>query len=402
MRPSIVWLLHAALLAAFLLGSGASAQTFDLATPGARTLGMGGVNTATVNNLDAVFWNPAGLLEIPTFQVTHSSRWIDETRNQPGALKKPSDNFNGHHATGLIGFATPFQLLDHRMAAGITYVRPIELTTRYANHPVDGGVGAFTFGLTAQVHPSTRVGVAPSLWTGRRDFNSWLGSRQFVWETEYRGFDVLLGARTDLTELGVPYPVTVGASLRTPFTMKLDYDDHTAWASRDSASAFDYDVEMPWMLSLGAVWRYQPDWLFSLDYEARLFGDRKIIETGELYGERDFNLSGAEKSLHIFRIASEYQIEFGMNRIPVRIGLRNVPTLLADTDGGSKKQVHGFAFGLGTGIARKFFRLDLAYELKKYTREFQPNAEVSTPCEVDYSFNTFIFEATFFLGRAWK
>ena len=394
----------AALMAAFILVFSANAQTFDLAMPEARTLGMGGVTTATVNDQTAMFWNPAGLIEVEHFQLTYSSRWLDESEDLPDGAS-PQDNFEGHHATGMIGFVWPFEKLDRRMSFAAGYVRPLELTTRFKNHPVDGGVGAFMASYACQVTPSIKVGLSPAYWTGRRDFNSYVQSYQFVWDTEYSGFNAILGVKADFREMDQALPLEAGLTIRTPFDLELEYSDHTAGLGIDSSSAFDYTIEMPWMVALGVVYHYSRDWLFSLDYEARLYADSKIIETSDLYGEREFDLSSSEKNLNIIRAGTEYRWRFWKNTYPLRFGIRNVPTLLANKDlNGDVSQVDGVAIGLGAGIERSLFRIDVGYEFKHYSRDSVVTSSVGPSREVEsgYSFNTFMFEATFFLGKTWK
>ncbi len=398
-----VKIFSAALLAAFVLVFQVNAQTFDLAIPGARTLGMGGVNTATVNDLSAQFWNPAGLLDIEHFQLTYSSRWIDEGQDLPDG-QSSQDNFEGHHASGLIGFAWPFEQVDRRMSVAVGYYRPIELTTRYKNHPVDGGVGAFMASYACQVTPSVKVGLTPAYWTGQRDFNSYVQSYQFVWDTDYSGFNATLGVKADFREMNQPLPLEAGLTIRTPFDLDLTYSDHTAGLGIDSSSAFDFTVEMPWMVALGVVYHYSHDWIFSLDYEARLYGDSKIIETSDLYGKRTYDLSGAEKNLHIIRAGTEYRWRFWKNTYPLRFGIRNVPTLLANRYADNDvSQVDGVAVGLGAGVERSLFRIDVGYEFKHYSKTSAVSTTNGTK-EVDsgYSFSTFMFEATFFLGKTWK
>jgi hypothetical protein len=107
----------------------------------------------------------------------------------------------------------------------------------------------------------------------------------------------------------------------------------------------------------------------------RSYADKKISVNGTDIS----NISESNKSLNEFRVGAEYLVVLDKAVIPLRIGYKTVPTILADeilnfdnTNGfyttPTTNQVTGSGISFGSGYIIDAFAFDVTYSQTKYTQ----------------------------------
>ncbi|MGQ0644744.1 MAG: PorV/PorQ family protein [Elusimicrobiota bacterium] len=103
----------------FLVAAGTTSADFLSIRPGARAAGMGEAHTSLADDAFAVYWNPAGLANVrsPEISATYN-RWVEDVNHQFAAFAFPTDHM-GTFALGLnrLG-ADSFQGFDAQGAFG--------------------------------------------------------------------------------------------------------------------------------------------------------------------------------------------------------------------------------------------------------------------------------------------
>lgn len=85
--------------------SGTSTAAFLRMEQGARALGMGGASVATVNEVESVWWNPAGLATLETVQVNAAySTLLEDMSNSYAAFAIPLGNDQSSSLIGSINY----------------------------------------------------------------------------------------------------------------------------------------------------------------------------------------------------------------------------------------------------------------------------------------------------------
>lgn len=353
------------------LGATANGESFDPVTVGARAEGMGGAAIATAIDSEAVSANPAGLLSLKKIDVLLAGRSLkDSAESRPAS--GPSTTIDDYQvAVSLAGAAIPLRIAGHDLALAIAYQRPLELVTHYRGHSIDGGVSAWSPAFAVALTPWLDAGAALNIWDGTRDFDHDLadGSRLW-WKSDYSGTNATLGARLDLGRTAAALPVRIGLAARTPFDLGIAYDERATTASgTESTAAWSYRIQMPWMIGLGVSWEPTADWTVALEGETRLFRGKKTIATGSA-GTDVTPLSASDDNLTPVRLGAEYRLHVRSLVIPLRAGVRTVPTLYADRrDGQPVDQAVGMAYTGGVGVGAGRLHADLAYSWSRYTRD---------------------------------
>jgi hypothetical protein len=127
------------------------------------------------------------------------------------------------------------------------------------------------------------------------------------------------------------------------------------------------------MYGFGVSGRIGDNLTLAVDYESRLYGDKRIFYTTDGEPIDTTDLSDSKENLNQVRVGAEYLIVTSAGVIPIRAGFRTVPTLLADQDskGNAKDQVSGTGFTVGTGFISQSFALDFAYSRSKWEQSYQ-------------------------------
>lgn len=343
------------------------ADSYDLAVVGARSEGMGGAAIAASDDSCALHNNPAALVRLHGGELMLVGRQLSDRERATSAGTRAVASSFDHRTIGFLGGSYRSHLGDRPLVLAAAYQRPLELVTSFRGHDIAGGVVSYSPGVAVSLKPWLSAGLAINVWGGSRDYGHDLGASHLWWRSTYSGTNATFGLLADLAATRVAVPLRLGLVVRTPFDLAIDYHERTtATGSADVTDAWRYRVEMPLMVGVGAAYDPIPTLTVALDVEHRRYGNRRIIaRRGD---ERVVSaLSSSGDDLTPVRIGLEYRLDAAGWQLPVRVGVRTVPTLRADrVDGVAKDQAVGTAYSGGIGAARGAFRLELTYSLSQY------------------------------------
>jgi hypothetical protein len=185
----------------------------------------------------------------------------------------------------------------------------------------------------------------------------------------YSGLNFTAGILVDFEGLKKPIPIKLGATVKTPFELKVDGNyERKPTGTTTQKGEFANTVEMPLMYGFGASGRIGENLTIAVDFESRLYGDKKIFReadgsTSTTKVRDTLQLSDSKSDLNQVRVGAEYLVVTTAGVIPIRAGFRTVPTLSANVDekGDYSDMVLGNAFTLGTGFIGQSLALDLTY-----------------------------------------
>ena len=186
--------------------------------------------------------------------------------------------------------------------------------------------------------------------------------------------------------------------MKTPFTLTaegttIELVPDTEY--QDSRLDYTTEYEIPLMVGFGASYRFGDYFTLSADYESRAFGDKKFKYAG-IYDDGDTDsgevpMSDSNEDLNQFRVGAEFLIVTGAVIIPIRAGVKNVPTLLANNDvsGNTTGQVVGSSWSVGTGLIFHRLSIDAALTMSTFEQEmFVPFGEEIIKTNSDWTKST--------------
>jgi hypothetical protein len=249
----------------------------------------------------------------------------------------------------------------------------------------NGGANTLTPGIGIKLHPMIYVGGAVNIWLGPFDNSTMTKNATKDIESidgVNNGLNFTAGVLVDFEGMKKPIPIKLGATVKTPFELKYEANYETKSAGTTSQKGeFVNTVEMPLMYGFGASGRIGENLTIAVDFESRLYGDKKIYRQADqtvpsTHTYRDtLQMSDSKSDINQVRVGAEYLIVTTAGVIPVRAGFRTVPTLRAnyDINGESSDIVAGNAFTVGTGFISQSFALDVTYSNTRWEQtEAQP------------------------------
>lgn len=343
---------------------------FDLVSPGARAEGMAGAQIAVADDATALFWNPANLAARIGLRVSFTGRWREDDLSRTSSSGEKTTSVHDHLALGMAGAAYTGRWGERAVAAGLAYFRPMELVTHYQGRDIGGGVITWTPGAAVAVTRWLSVGAALNVWDGTRDFDETVENTDIWWEADYSGTNAVVGARFDFGALGSGVPVQAGVIVRTPFDLRIEYADRFAGSAGTTTAAWQYRVEMPWMVGLGLSVEPLPRLRAAFDFEHRHYSGCELIAESSA-GERTVSpLSASGNDLNQLRLGVEYGLPAGDWQFPLRAGYRRAPTLSADWLGAAYgDQAVANAWCAGFGLGRGPLGVDVALSRSTFDRE---------------------------------
>lgn len=363
-----------------LLTSAGAAQDWNITGAGARAEGFGGAFIGVADDATAIVWNPAGLGQLERTEVSAVGRYIIENSEFKGT--QPADLFTNsseqsHFNFNFASLAVPFSAGSTNIVVAVAYQTQLdfysEKTDIFQNSTeIEGAASTVTPGIALRFGSVFSVGAAANIWMGEYDYTTKYASGASYTETPtFTGLNFGAGAFLDFDGLSTPLPLKLGVAFKTPFTLEADVD----YSSNGTSGTANYDVEMPFMLGVGASFRIGQSFTLAADYELRQYEDKKWTTTWS-GGSSSSLLSASNENLDQFRVGAEYLIVMKGGVIPLRAGYRTVPTVYAnyqwDPDSSNYypwEQVTGFGFSVGTGFISNSFALDFAYSRDEYDEQ---------------------------------
>ncbi len=333
-----------------------NAQNLDwnITGAGARAGGLGGAFIGVADDATAVVWNPSGLAYLERPEASIVTKFLHDSYKVDITDRYSSDESQSHFVLNFLSGAYPFELAGRKVVAALAFQKQLDFfsynDSEFTKQEISGGANTLTPGIGVQITPLISAGLSTNIWMGKakQEYTD-KNFPEYSYDTEssFSGFNFVLGAMADLSNLQNSLPLKIGASVRTPFELDKEEDGNNA------------TIEIPFMFGIGASYRLGEFLTFALDLETRAYGNSKIKPEGA----QDFNVSPSEKNLNQLRAGAEYLLVTDFAVLPLRIGIQTVPTVYANYDNSNQPedQVKGFGFAIGSGLIMERYALDITY-----------------------------------------
>jgi len=369
---------------------------------GARALGMGGAFIAVADDATAASWNPGGLTQLGTPEVSAVGAYFHRTEgNTFGANPEASGDQNvSGTRLNYLSVTYPFTLFDRNMVVSLNYQNlydfsrkwnfPLSQTSetlavnRNIDYQQDGTLSAYGPAFSVQVLPELSFGFTLNIWQNGIYKNEWKQFTKtsssgtfygipFVSESSSRdeysftGFNANLGIMWNITG-----QLTLGAVFKTPFTAdlkrvsnvnsSLNFSDTPYVDSTVSHSFADYgELDMPMSYGIGLAYRLSDQFTLAADVYRTEWGDfihkdskgkKTCPITGLPQGESDVDATNQ------VRLGAEYLFMKGDYVIPLRGGA------FYDPAPAQERPDSIFGVSVGSGIACGRIVFDIAYQYR--------------------------------------
>lgn len=377
---------------------------------GARATGMGGAFIAIADDATAASWNPGGLMQLETPEVSIVGSCDISRDDYDSEFHPEASGMNEitRYDLNYFSIAYPFQFASKNMIVSLNYQKLYDMnknmdfkvasTGRLPGFPQyeirdnvrfrqRGSLKAISPAYAIQITPRFSVGATFNIWTDELFWdNDWTANTDEMFSgigvtgttyrnkrtrkesfSHFKGFNMNVGFLWDVNPT-----ITVGAVFKTPFEASLRYRyketqkvyQPAIGSMITSSVAFSEhrDLKMPMSYGLGVAVRLSDVWTISFDVY-RTNWSRFFMETKE---RGDFSpIDGTPRRFsHVHdttqvRVGGEYLLMLEKIIIPLRAGL------FYDPQPSQKHPDDFFGFSLGSGIMlNKHVLLDWAYEMR--------------------------------------
>jgi long-subunit fatty acid transport protein len=369
---------------------------------GARALGMGGSFIAVADDATAASWNPGGLIQLETPEISAVGAFFHRSEDNRVGTNPEASGDQGVSETRLNYFsaAYPFSLFNRNMIVSLNYQNLFDFSREWTfpfiqeserlsvsqdiDYRQEGSLFAIGLAYCLQITPDISSGFTLNFWEDGLYDNQWEqvtyqhGSGAYVGypftsesssydRYSFSGFNVNLGFLWNVNS-----KLTLGAVFKTPFeadltyesgfNSSLDFPDYPAANSTISISSIeDESMDMPMSYGIGLAYRFSDQFTASLDiyrteWDDFVLTDADGNETSPITG-RPINESDIGPT-HQVRMGAEYLLIKPTYVIPLRAGVFYDPAPAS----GSPDDYFGFS--LGSGIAYGRFIFDIAYQYR--------------------------------------
>lgn len=384
---------------------------------GARALGMGGAFIGVADDATAASWNPAGIIQLETPELSVVGEYVQRTDSSyhPSWPDTKSEISISQSSLNYFSFSYPFALLDKNMVVSINYQRlydfkrdldynieatetnpglppfipPMTITnSQHITYNQDGDIGAMGIAYAVEMTPQISLGLTLNIWTDSLGFqNGWEGKysnhstttfgsltsiEDINMSEEYSGFKGLnfnLGALWNVT-----YHLTLGAVFKSPFKGDLNYENREDILSTDADGNLlteyhtDYSEEMklkmPMSYGVGVACRFSDAFTMDMDIYRTDWSNYILTNSkGEEFSPIEaspWSESNVKDTTQV-RLGGEY-LFINPDKalvIPVRGGVFYDPEPYLDKTRG----FYGLSIGSGFGYKRHVF--DVVYQLRR-------------------------------------
>ena len=381
-----------------------SQSSFNPVGSGARALGVSGAFIAIADDATAANWNPGGLIQLKTSEISFVGEFTHWTENN-SFDHEPYNNFNSSvsdHNINYISLVSPtFDFMNRSILFSINYQHlymfPREADYDYfqktdenISHSIrqlkqEGKLYAIGIAGCFQVNKKLSFGITFNFWNDLLGNNGWSqktnqishvqselfeSDSQISFQNKYdfKGFNINLGMLWAITD-----SFTMGAVVKTPFTADLKheivYSSFTQYKSgaqtmvKPEPYTLSEELEMPMSSGIGVAYRFSDQLTVSADiYRTEWQNCILKNQDGEKYSfisskqEEESNIDPT----HQVRCGVEYLIIDKNNQciIPLRGGI------FYDQAPSEGSPDDFFGFSLGTGFASGPYIFDIAFQYR--------------------------------------
>lgn len=351
-----------------IVSAGSAQEDWNITGAGARAEGLGGAFIGLADDATAISWNPSGLGQLERVEFSAVGRWIGEEYKFTNSLNPSKNNTKSqaHFTYNFASIAFPLHAGSVNIVPAVAFQKQLDSYRRTDSYESNGGANTITPGIGIKLHPMFYIGGAVNIWMGNFDNADQETATVYGVKRDgaYSGMNFSAGLLVDFEGMKKPIPIKIGATVKTPFELKVDANyQYLEGSAVHQKGVFVNTVQFPLMFGIGASGRLGENLTITFDFESRLYGDKKIYRTTDGKPADTLDLSDSKTNLNQIRVGAEYLVVTTAGVIPLRAGFRTIPTLRANVDvkGEYTDQVGGNGFTAGTGFISKSFALDVTY-----------------------------------------
>ena len=381
---------------------------------GARALSMGGAFIAIADDITAINYNPAGLAQLLKPEISAGIRYGGQSYSSSGSvtpnlqygdgniyLWNPYSSRYTRFDYDYLGAVLPIKIARIPVAFGLAYSKrgsnkasytfvsdlsylltSVMVVQRWHSAVTvigKGSLSSTSFSVAVRPFDFMYIGGNLNLWRRDMTFNQTSLDENIIWDytsifvvdkaEEFKGalsYDIGLLLKTKKVSMGGIFRSAFHADNWSRAQFVLDGDVENSW---------DYTTRIQWPYSYGVGIAFRPSWRITLsaDYNSTHWsGSKTVLNIGA--GPRTI----LDRDTRQFRAGIEdILLTTDKFAVPIRFGFVWDKGSQIDIDG---KQVVTVGPTLGTGIATKHFRADLAaiYGRTSFTNSFYTD-QAGTP-----------------------
>lgn len=377
---------------------------------GARALGMGGAFIAVADDATAASWNPGGLIQLETPEISVVGAYFQRNEDLAFGTNPEADGEQDVAGSNInyLSAAYPFTAFNRNMIVSVNYQYLFDFTRQWEfplrldepdfvinqEYKIDqeGGLSAIGVAYCIQWTPKISFGFTLNFWQNALYDNKWhsetktsasgnLTGSNFSFnykgkdEYTFSGFNANLGLLYNINS-----QFTLGLVLKTPFkadlihnntgNLELLYPENPSNnQSVSSSNETNEELDMPMSYGIGFAYRfsdnltasfdiYRTEWANYILTDAE--GNEKSPITGQQADKADIDPT------HQIRAGAEYLFIKNRYVIPFRGGIFYDP---APADG-KPDDIYGFSLGSGVAIGKFIFDMAYQYRFGNDVQEF--------------------------------
>jgi long-subunit fatty acid transport protein len=377
-------------------------SSFNPVGSGARALGMGGAFIAVADDATAASWNPGGLIQLESPEVSIVGAGFYR-REDLDFGTNPEANGTDSVSQARINYLSatyPFSLGGFNMVVSANYQNLYDMTRRWdfalnqssnglalvqdVDYDQNGTLSAWGLAYCIQISPRLSFGVTFNIWEDGIYKNEWkqtvdqrgggiFAGNNFTFESRSQDKSSFSGLNANLGILwNVSDKLNLGAVFKTPFTAdikqksffssSIKFPDFPAADSSSSSRSTEHkDLKMPMSYGIGLAYRFSDNLTTSFDIYRTEWGDFELEDARGIKTSPISGLPSSESDVdptYQARFGAEYLFIQSNYVIPLRCGAFYDPAPAED----SPDDYYGFSIGSGIAIDRFIF--DIAYQYR--------------------------------------
>jgi long-subunit fatty acid transport protein len=372
---------------------------------GARALGMGGAFIGVADDATAASWNPAGLIQLETPEVSVVGAYSHRTEDTSyTAFPKASGPQSvSDFELNYFSLAWPFNFLNWNMIVSLNYQHLYDFNKKVGfsytdkpstgppltlNNSIDyrqeGGLRAISPAFAVQITPEISFGFTLNFWEDMFQDNGWKSAYDSTGTGTFAGFPftVATSIREKYEMSGFNYNAgifwnmnhmfSMGAVFKSPFSARLKHDynavSSVTFLTAPGSNTYsqinyteDQTLDMPMSYGLGLSARLSDALTLGIDVYRTQWEDYALHRadgtavnpiTGKIQSQSDVCATTQ------VRLGGEYLIIGEKTIVPIRAGL------FYDPEPSEKNPEDFWGISFGTGIAYKKIVYDVAYQYR--------------------------------------
>ena len=405
-----------------------SRTAFTIQGAGARAVGTGGAFIAVADDATAVSFNPAGLAQLLSPEIsltgTYHSRemtlkgFSDKNPVTPTTWDESGSSDKGTRPS-FFSVSVPWKRDGLNTTLQFSYQRLLDFDLAdnrgYTARPTGGGalqnisqaveqkggIDLYSVAVGAELSPRILLGASINVWRGSWDFSSTSATVAKGVQTfdsvlsqgnQFRGLNANLGLiwRSDYLNLGVVY--------RTPFKAVYTFDNNhvapdatTGLPTQTIGPSQPFNVRWPETLGWGLGLHPHTRLLLTADWSRTPWSTTTFVPNGSAYDNMNFfdmAIKSKTPNVTTFHTGAECVAFLGETVIlPLRAGYFKEPQPMVDTRTGAQQVLYGWTAGFG--VKFKALTVDTAYKDSRSSRYIsQLNASAATGGVEAYAYGT--------------